>query len=214
MWYIFSLFARRTIITHEDLAYYPTYVVGGVPRLFSTGYFLEMLADVLPQHLFCVLALLFYVRSAASTFSIPLSWPVWLVALCMALAFLNKFSKFLHDRYRAFVHSYGFGMATSIKNTFIITDGIMRLLLGDYDGEGDEDEPVTLGVIVRAISQVLDIHVLRFFWRVGCFLVFDLLKYVALNISVFALVVALYKLVFLLYFELESPLVVPLTASN
>ena len=90
----------------------------------------------------------------------------------------------------------------------------MRLLLGDYDGEGDEDEPVTLGVIVRAISQVLDIHVLRFFWRVGCFLVFDLLKYVALNISVFALVVALYKLVFLLYFELESPLVVPLTASN
>ncbi|KAK5627827.1 hypothetical protein RRF57_003542 [Xylaria bambusicola] len=84
------------------------------------------------------------------------------------------------------------------------------------DGDDDDGLPYRLTPLqfAQVYVRVVWFYTNRLIWFVGCHVIFDLTKYVALNISRFVMLVALYNVVVFLFFALESPLVTPSTASN
>ncbi|KAI1365158.1 hypothetical protein F5Y08DRAFT_353014 [Xylaria arbuscula] len=82
------------------------------------------------------------------------------------------------------------------------------------DEQRDPNGPFIQGfwqaaTVCRQSALLLYRASIKIFWRVGCFSLFDLIRYVGWRISIFTLVLAIYQLVMLLFFELESSLVVP-----
>ncbi|KAI0506716.1 hypothetical protein F5B22DRAFT_659933 [Xylaria bambusicola] len=91
---------------------------------------------------------------------------------------------------------------------------------GDDGDDGGADDHLdrlyglTLLKFTYINVRVMWVYVRRLFWSIGSRIAFDLAKYVALIIPRFVIGVALYHIVSLLFFALESPLVTPSVINN